>query len=85
MVNNTDSEDSGKAPSLPTPARVLATDKDLRRLIILAVEPGLDVEVDWEGEWDFWELLAVLNRAADIIEDWWHETLDQDKEEDSSD
>jgi hypothetical protein len=40
-----------------------------RRLVILAVEPGQDPEIDWEGEWAYWELYAVLDRAASILEE----------------
>ena len=38
-----------------------------RRLIVLAVEEGMSLEIDYEGEWDVWEALAALKEAVRIV------------------
>lgn len=40
----------------------------MRRLIILAWEEGEDLELDWEGEFSFWEIRKALERAIEQIE-----------------
>lgn len=40
----------------------------MRRLIILAIEEGEDPEIDWEGDFAYYELLSALERAHSILE-----------------
>lgn len=41
----------------------------LPRLIVVKVQPGQDVQVDWDGDFAYWELIAALKRAIDKMED----------------
>ena len=54
----------------------------MRRLIILAWEEGADLELDWEGEFAFWEIRKALERAIEKIEE---EEFLAEIEEDSED
>jgi len=40
-----------------------------RRLVILALEEGAEPEVDWEGDFAYWEILAALERATQLVEE----------------
>lgn len=56
-----------KSPFSDLPPNV-STDESRRRLIIIAVVEGEDIEVDFDGAFAWWELNAALQRALDITE-----------------
>lgn len=39
-----------------------------RRLIVIAVEAGENLEVDWDGDFAYWELVGALRGAKKIVE-----------------
>lgn len=53
----------------------------MRRLIIIALEPGQKPEIDWEGEFEYWELLAALEKAHAMLEE---QEYERDLEEELS-
>ena len=55
----------------------------MRRLIIIVVEDGKDPEVDWEGPFAYYELIAAMNRAQDMLEEsrFQQEAEESDKDE----
>ncbi len=40
-----------------------------RRMIIVVAEVGQDVEVEYEGEFAVYEVLAILRRAMEMVEE----------------
>lgn len=41
----------------------------MRRLIFIAVQEGQEPEADWEGEFSYWELYAILDKVREMLEE----------------